>query len=131
MAITYLKIAIFSLVLILSYRIQNAYAQQGCAVDSLGRVVCAQPGGGAAANGLGQVVTGTGGCAKDSLGRVRCSDTAGGGAQVDGLGQVRTGAGQCVTDSLGQVKCSSVAGGGAAINSLGQAVCVGGCVNGR
>lgn len=106
-------------------------AQQGCAVDSLGRVICAPSGGGAAVDGLGRVVTGRGGCATDSLGRVVCSDHPGGGAAVNGLGQVLTGPGECVTDSLGRIMCSSQPGGGAAVNSLGQAVCVGGCVPGR
>ncbi len=110
---------------------QVAFAQQGCAVDSLGRVVCAPPGGGAAVDSLGRVVTGRGGCANDSLGRVVCSDTPGGGAANDSLGRVRTGSGQCVSDSLGRVMCSSVPGGGAAVDSLGRAVCVGGCVPGN
>jgi hypothetical protein len=110
---------------------QLTRAQQGCAVDSLGRVVCAPPGGGAAVDSLGRVVTGRGGCANDSLGRVVCSDTPGGGAANDSLGRVRTGSGQCVSDSLGRVMCSAVPGGGAAVDSLGRAVCVGGCVAGN
>lgn|SRR5574343_1956627 len=107
-----------------------AFAQQGCATDSLGNVVCASPGGGAAVNGLGQVVTGRGGCARDSLGQVVCAQTPYGGAAVNGLGQVQTGRGQCVRDGLGQVMCSTLPGGGAAVNSLGQAVCAGGCSGG-
>lgn len=106
-------------------------AQQGCAVNSLGQVICAPPGGGAAVNSLGQVVTGRGGCAVNSLGQVVCANSPGGGAISNSLGQVQTGPGQCVRDSLGRVMCSSQPGGGAAVNSLGQAVCAGGCVPGR
>ena len=121
----------FSVLLFSISLVQPVNAQQGCAVDSLGRVICAPPGGGAAVDGLGRVVTGRGGCATDSLGRVVCSDNPGGGATVDGLGRVQTGSGQCVTDSLGRTMCSSQPGGGAAVDSLGRAVCVGGCVPGR
>lgn len=108
-----------------------ANAQQGCAMDALGNVVCAAAGGGAAVDALGQVVIGKGGCANDSLGQVICSQTQYGGAAVNALGQVQTGRGQCVRDGLGQVMCSSLPGGGAAVNALGQAVCAGGCVSGH
>ena len=62
-------------------------AQQGCAVDGLGRVICALPGGGAAQDSLGRVETGLGQCVQDDLGRVMCSALPGGGAAVDGLGR--------------------------------------------
>ena len=108
-----------------------AGAQQGCATNSYGQVICAPPGGGAAVNSYSQVVTGRGGCAKNSYGQVVCADNSGGGATTNSYGQVQTGPGQCVTNSYGQVMCSSQPGGGAAINSYGQAVCAGGCVPGR
>jgi hypothetical protein len=91
----------------------SVLGQQGRAVNSLGQVVFAPPGGGAATDSLGRVITGVGGCTKNSLGRVVCADTPGGGAMANSLGQVQTGPGQCVR------------------NSLGQALCAGGCVSGR
>lgn len=46
-------------------------AQQVCAVNSLGQVICAPPAGGAATNSLGQVIcaTNVGSAAKNSLGQ--------------------------------------------------------------
>jgi hypothetical protein len=109
----------------------HSYAEQGCATDALGRVVCAAPGGGAATDALGRVVTGAGQCERNSLGSVECARTPGGGAATDGLGRVLTGPGQCVQDGLGRVQCSSKPGGGAAVDGLGRAVCAGGCVAGH
>jgi hypothetical protein len=113
------------------FALSNISVAQGCAMNSLGQVICAPAGGGAAVNSLGQVVTGAGACSQNSLGQVVCATTPGGGAITNSLGQVQTGLGQCVRNSIGQTMCSALPGGGAAINSLGQAVCAGGCVAGR
>jgi hypothetical protein len=118
----------FLLILVVS---NSVSAHQGCAVNSIGQVICAPPGGGAAVNSIGQVVIGRGGCAVNAIGQVICADTAGGGAATNSIGQVKTGPGECVTNSIGQVMCSSQPGGGAAVNGIGQAVCAGGCVTGR
>ncbi len=72
----------------------SAFAQ-GCAVNSLGQVICAQPGGGAAVNSIGQVKTGPGQCVTNSIGQVMCSAVPGGGAAVNSLGQAVC-AGGCV-----------------------------------
>ena len=63
--------------------LSNLAVAQGCAVNSLGQVICAPAGGGAAVNSLGQVVTGAGACSKNSLGQVVCATTQGGGAMTN------------------------------------------------
>ena len=60
---------------------------QACLTNMLGQVVCAQPGGGAAKNALGQIQTGPGQCVTTNLGQVMCSAVSGGGAAINGLGQ--------------------------------------------
>ena len=110
--------------------LMNSANARGCAKNSMGEVICAPPGGGAAINSMGQVVTGRGGCARNNMGQVVCSDVPGSGAAVSGMGRVLTGPGECVTNSMGQVMCSALPLGGAAINGMGQAVCAGGCVPG-
>jgi len=95
-------------------------AQQGCARDSSGQVICAPPGGAAAVNSEGQVVSGRGECARDSYGQVICADTPGGGAAVGSDGKVVTGRGACARNSYGQVICAITPGGGAEVDNYGQ-----------
>lgn len=61
-----------------------------CAKDNIGRVLCAaEPGGGAAVDGIGRVLCGKGQCRKNGIGIVYCSKVRGGGAETDGIDTVR------------------------------------------
>lgn len=62
----------------------------------MGQVVCSDsPGGGAAANSMGQVLTGPGECVTNSMGQVWCSSLPLGGAAINAMGQAVC-AGECV-----------------------------------
>ena len=126
-----MKISIFVLSVIAAPFFIAAANADSCAIDSMGKVVCAPPVGGAAVDGMGQVVTGRGECVRNDMGQVVCSDSPGGGAAVDAMGRVRTGVGQCVRDNMGQVIYSSQPFGSAAVNGMRQPVCQGGCVPGQ
>lgn len=65
----------------------TAFAQNGCAKDDLGRVLCA-PSGGSAVNTLTGVACAPGRCAVNSLGYAKCSRELGGGAIADNLGRI-------------------------------------------
>lgn len=65
-------------------------AQVGrCVEDSIGRLICAPPGGFIMADAMGMPVCSRGQCAKDNTGRVYCSVIPGGGAILDSIGRVR------------------------------------------
>ena len=75
----------------------DAYAQSGCAKDSLGRVFCA-PAGGSAVDSLTGVACAPGRCIADDLGYLKCSSEKGGGAIKDDLGRVVC-VGGCISPS--------------------------------
>lgn len=69
--------------------IQAQQSTNGCAVDSIGMVYCAPPGGGAAVDSIGSVQCGPGSCVVNSIGAVYCSSSPGGGAATDSIGSVK------------------------------------------
>lgn len=60
-----------------------------CTRDRLGKVYCAQPGGGAMKGRYGEVLCGVGYCDRNRDGYVWCSKIQGGGAALDSYGKVR------------------------------------------
>ena len=60
-----------------------------CEIDQFGKILCADPGGGAIRDQYAKVQCGVGYCAKDDLGQVWCSKIPGGGAAVDSHGKVK------------------------------------------
>ena len=118
-------------VLVISLLMIPVVNAQSCATNSSGETICAPPGGGAATNSNGDVVTGPGACLVNAEGQVICSQFEGGGAAKDSYGAVKTGPGQCISNSMGKVMCSSEQGGSAELDSMGKVVCAGACIEGQ
>lgn len=83
-----------------------AYAEGGCAQNSIGQVLCAPPGGGAQINSIGQVMCGPGQCVVNLIGQVYCSSQAAGSAAVNSIGQPVC-VGGCVLGSASYCQSSS------------------------
>jgi len=82
-----MKISIFVLSVIAAPFFIAAANADSCAIDSMGKVVCAPPVGGAAVDAMGRVRTGVGQCVRDNMGQVIYSSQPFGSAAVNGMRQ--------------------------------------------
>ena len=79
----------------------SVYAENECATDFMGKVVCAPPGGTAVVTYMGEIICARGKCTTDNLGYLKCSSVKGGGVGKDLMGNV-TCVGTCVEPKKNQ-----------------------------